>query len=188
VQELFKGIEPRRLRLIALGLLVGIGLIVVSGAFGGSPSPSTGGAPSAAAPAGGDPLAAWQARIDQEVARVLSQVAGAGAVTVTVTLAGSPAESLAENETVRTTVSRSNDAGGGGQTATTNETDRQVVLTGQSAPIVLSEVGPRVVGVLVVAAGAGDPVVREELTQAVETLLGVPAYKVMVLPKGGGGR
>lgn len=43
-------------------------------------------------------------------------------------------------------------------------------------------VAPQVQGVVVVASGAGAPAVREEITAAVETLLQVGAYQVVVLP------
>ncbi len=43
-------------------------------------------------------------------------------------------------------------------------------------------VAPEVQGVVVVASGAGAPAVRQEITAAVETLLQVSAYQVVVLP------
>lgn len=55
---------------------------------------------------------------------------------------------------------------------------------GQSTP--LDEVGPEVQGVVVVATGAANPIVREEITSAVETLLQIQPYQVLVLPNGGG--
>jgi stage III sporulation protein AG len=50
----------------------------------------------------------------------------------------------------------------------------------------LAELGPRIEGVVVVAKGAIQPQVRQEMTQAVETLLQVQPYQVLVLPNGGG--
>jgi hypothetical protein len=50
----------------------------------------------------------------------------------------------------------------------------------------LAEWGPAVAGVVVVADGAAAPFVRQELESAVETLLQVAAYRVLVLPQGGG--
>jgi stage III sporulation protein AG len=52
--------------------------------------------------------------------------------------------------------------------------------------IPLAQIGPEVDGVVVVATGARRAVIREELTQAVETLLQVQPYQVLVLPNGGG--
>lgn len=56
--------------------------------------------------------------------------------------------------------------------------------SGRSTP--LDEVGPAVAGVVVVATGARSPQVREEIVQAVETLLQIQPYQVVVLPNGGG--
>lgn len=55
---------------------------------------------------------------------------------------------------------------------------------GQATP--LDQVGPEVQGVVVVATGAANPMVREEITSAVETLLQIQPYQVLVLPNGGG--
>lgn len=187
MQEFLKLIDPQKRRIILGLLLLGIVLLAVSTILGGG-SPSSSGEARPAAPSptvvAADPLAAWQAATDQTLARLLSEVAGAGEVSVSVTLASSPARTLAENVTVRDSSERSSQSGGT-TLSQTSETDRQVVFSGNNTPVVLNELGPKVVGVLVVAAGAGDPVVREELTSAVETLLGVPAYKVLVLPKEG---
>jgi stage III sporulation protein AG len=69
-----------------------------------------------------------------------------------------------------------------------NEQDNLVLLqsaSGANEPVVIREVHPEIAGVLVLAGGASNPVLRERLIQAVETVLDVPSYRVMVLPKGG---
>ena len=53
--------------------------------------------------------------------------------------------------------------------------------------LALAQLGPAVDGVVVVADGASQPLVREELVSAVETLLQIGAYRVLVLPDGGAG-
>ncbi len=50
----------------------------------------------------------------------------------------------------------------------------------------LAESKPSILGVVVVASGAGNPAVRQEITAAVETLLQIEPYQVLVLPNGGG--
>ena len=37
---------------------------------------------------------------------------------------------------------------------------------------------------MVVAEGAGDLIIKERISQAVQTLLNIPAHRVTVLPKG----
>jgi stage III sporulation protein AG len=49
------------------------------------------------------------------------------------------------------------------------------------------DMAPQVSGVVVVASGAGRANVRQEIIQAVETLLQVSAYQVVVLPNGAAG-
>lgn len=55
---------------------------------------------------------------------------------------------------------------------------------GQSIP--LDQLGPEIEGVVIVAKGATNPIIRQEVTQTVETLLQVQPYQVLVLPNGGG--
>jgi stage III sporulation protein AG len=57
---------------------------------------------------------------------------------------------------------------------------------GSDTPVVVSQTSPEIAGVLVLADGANDPVLKEKLVQAVETVLDLPAYKVIVLPRKGG--
>lgn len=53
---------------------------------------------------------------------------------------------------------------------------------GGHPPRAVAEIEPAVSGVVVVATGAGNPAVRTEITDAVEILLQVQAYQVLVLP------
>jgi stage III sporulation protein AG len=186
VQDLLRHIDPRRRRWLLAALLAGILLLAASSLWSGGPAspPSAPPAspPRAASSSSADPLLRFEADVDGELSQTLAEVRGAGRVTVAVTLAESPRLALAENLTVRVSSQQGGQAGG---ITTSRETDRQVVFSGQDRPVELAELGPQVVGVLVVAEGAGDPLVRADLTQAVETLLGVPAYKVLVLPREG---
>jgi stage III sporulation protein AG len=57
---------------------------------------------------------------------------------------------------------------------------------GGSSSRPLAESQPAVLGVVVVASGAANPTVRQEITDAVETLLQIQPYQVLVLPNEGG--
>ena len=107
-------------------------------------------------------LAATEARLSE----ALSQIRGAGEVTVVLTLAGGPRQVLAQDvdqatergqETV--VVSR----GSGGQEA-----------------VAVQEVSPEYQGALLVCPGGGDPTVRLQLTQAVAALTGLGADKISI--------
>ena len=52
---------------------------------------------------------------------------------------------------------------------------------GNSKAVVTKEINPEIKGVIVVAEGAKDVKVQRKLTDAVQTVLDIPAYRVMVL-------
>ena len=53
--------------------------------------------------------------------------------------------------------------------------------SGGQSPLILTETAPQVEGVLIVAQGAGDPVVCDGLSRAAQALLQVPAHKIAIL-------
>ena len=53
---------------------------------------------------------------------------------------------------------------------------------GADRPVMVREAKPTIKGVLVIAAGAADSAVKANLTRAVEAGLGIPTYKITVLP------
>lgn len=176
----------------------GVLLIVISGMFGTASGPGATAAKTPKSPAGAhgaasagasanaaalsqgagpnDPVLRYEHMLDQNVAVALGEVGGAGQVTVAITVAASPSHVLAEN-----TSSTRESQGGATGTVQSSQQDALAYQNGKT-PVMTSESAPPVVGALVVASGASDPVVRAELTQAVETLLGLGANQVMVLP------
>ncbi len=110
------------------------------------------------------------------LAQVLSHVAGAGSVTCAVTVSRTPKMVLAENGTVI----RDQETATG--TNTTQMSQAMALALSQGRTIPTTILGAPVTGVLVVATGASDPVVRAELTQGTEALFGLMANQVLVLP------
>lgn len=117
---------------------------------------------------------------------VLETVEGAGKVEVTVRLAGSTRTEYAVNTTTGKRVTEEKDKSGSNRLITEDNNNGQVVLVrdGQKEDAVVErEEAPRILGVLVVADGAGDPEVKAEIFRAAEVALGVEAHRVLVLPK-----
>ena len=137
-----------------------------------------------------DALEGYEVRLARDLERVLSQVEGAGKVVVTVSLKAGPAAEMAGNET--RTERKTEERDGSGGVRVTTETNEQLQLAmarpggaGES-PIEVRTLRPEIGGVLVVCDGARDPQVRVSVGQAVQTLLHIPAHRVMVLPRKGG--
>jgi len=122
----------------------------------------------------------WQATeqeylydLQDRLEAVLSQISGAGEVSVMLTLAGGAQNVLATDEKINENVN--------GENKTTSR-DSKVVTT-KDKPLVLQELKPKIEGVVVVSAGANNPHISMQLNQAVVALTGVKTHKVVVLPK-----
>ncbi|MEW6424226.1 MAG: hypothetical protein AB1523_05685 [Bacillota bacterium] len=121
--------------------------------------------------------------------KMLSQVEGAGKVDVTVRLASSKRDKYAINTTTGRKTTEEKDQAGGTRLITENTGNEQLVLIrdGQrETPVIEEEQAARIAGVLVVAEGAKDPLIKAHLFKAVQVALGVEPQKILVLPAGGG--
>jgi len=116
---------------------------------------------------------------------VLSLIAGAGEVAVSITYRSGPRQDVVQD--VSHTTRRTEEKEPSGTTRVTEE-EQETVQTvmarpqGQDQPVISRQEAAEIAGVLVVATGARDPQVREMLTRAVQTLLGLPAHRVQVVP------
>lgn len=116
--------------------------------------------------------------LESKLVSVLSKVKGAGQVEVMVTLESGPELKIATSVDERTNTSTSS------STTTTSVTviENPIIITqnGQSQPLVLMEIMPKIKGVIVVAQGAGNTKVKLELLEAVQALLDVPSSNIQI--------
>ncbi|AEM78661.1 stage III sporulation protein AG [Thermoanaerobacter wiegelii] len=124
-------------------------------------------------------------KLEKDLKNILSKIEGVGNVEVLITL-NSDEEVVAAMDIVEssTTTNEKDSSGGIRETIQTESNNRVVTsqdTSGQNAPIVLKRIMPEIRGVIVVADGAKDPRLRYELSSAVQTALGIPAYKVKVI-------
>lgn len=169
---------------IALLIILGVALLVVPGLFlGNKPSVSL----QENVPKQQDTISSL-ALIENELARqissALNQVEGAGAVTVSVSLETGYQQEYVRNITQdASTVQEQDNAGGIRNTNTSNQRTEVVFIQNGEEALVAAEKNPVIRGVLVVAEGAGDSEMKMKLSKAVQTLLNVPAHRVMVITK-----
>ena len=116
--------------------------------------------------------------LEQQLARTLMQVKGAGNVTVQITLYDSGRKEYARDvqRTERTT----------GETTELQEHQTIAKQAGQEGALLVSERMPEICGVLIVADGAGQAVVQEQMLQAAATLLQISTEQIIVLQGKGG--
>lgn len=127
----------------------------------------------------------YEKDLKNELTDTLSKISGAGHVNVMISFEGT------EEEITATTINNSDrrtaekDKEGGERTINERNNNQTIVLSsenGSQKPIIVRKVNPRINGIIVVAEGAADIIIRERLQTAVKTLLSIPAHKVSVVP------
>lgn len=104
---------------------------------------------------------------EEKMARALSEIEGAGNVTVVLTLKTTMEQEVAVDE----------DGSGGRETVTVS------TGSGTESPVTVKYYYPEYRGALIVAEGAGNSKVKLEITEAVSALTGLGADKISVINK-----
>lgn len=117
---------------------------------------------------------------------MLEQIVGVGAVDVMVTVESTEEVVVQRNTKDTQEETEETDASGGKRHTTQYARDGEIVTYeqgGGNAPIVTKRIKPRVRGVLIVAKGAENQVVKQLIMDAVEKGLNVPSYRISVVPR-----
>ncbi|WP_346663605.1 stage III sporulation protein AG [uncultured Merdimonas sp.] len=125
--------------------------------------------------------------LEGRLSRILSQVEGAGQVSVMITLESS-AEKVIEKDSssAEESVNESDSQGGERITRNSSREETTVYTAGEGqeeVPYVRKELSPGIRGVLVVATGGGNSAVKQELADAVEALFGIEAHKIRIMKR-----
>lgn len=122
--------------------------------------------------------------LEEHLSSILSKIQGAGKVSVMITLKSGTELIPAKDESVSDKVTSEKDTDGGTRTINEKTTDEKVVFAaaqgGNSEPLIIKEINPDIKGVIVVAEGASDAKIKLKISQAVQTVLDIPAYRVTV--------
>lgn len=120
----------------------------------------------------------------EKIASILTQVQGAGKVSVSVSIEAGPEKEFARNTSTDKSRVEEKESGGTNRVTDGNNDKSEVVFAqGKSDPVVVKEIAPQIKGVLVVAEGATDADVKAKINRALQALLDLPANRIMVLPK-----
>ncbi len=182
--QLFKS-GVLNMRLVWLGIL-GVILLISGGLLDSQPNKSKVETPAEVAKSAPAQVRNYEEALEAKLANLLSQVKGAGAVAVNITLENGGTQEPARNITKESKTIQEKDTGGGIRTTTEIKETEQILLSkenGVDHPVMLRELKPVIKGVLVIAEGAYDSTVKANLTRAVEAGLGIPAYKITVIPQ-----
>lgn len=122
---------------------------------------------------------------EQRLKRALEQVAGVGRAEVMLTLAASAEKIVEREQESESQAVEESDAAGGKRTTTQARSSESVVYEedegGGRSPYVVQERKPKVEGVIVVAEGADDARLRQDILEAVQALFSVEAHKIKIM-------
>lgn len=124
-------------------------------------------------------------QIGGQLEYILGQIEGAGTVRVDVMLASEGSREYAHNSREEKRDTSEQQAQGLNKRTVEQSTSLDLAVSSGS-PLLVEERTPEVIGVLVVAGGATNIAVKEQLTSATATLLNIPLHRVMVVAGKGG--
>lgn len=132
------------------------------------------------------PFQDYESKYESRLKDILEKVVGVGEVDVMVTIESTEETVVEQNHKDTQQITSEKDQGGATRHVSEITRSGEVVLyevSGVQAPIVLKKIKPKIRGVVVVAKGAENLVVKQLITQAVQRGLDVPAYRISIVPR-----
>lgn len=123
--------------------------------------------------------------LEKKLKGVLGKVDGIGSVEVMITLKGSKElVTLKDSPYTQESVNEIDGEGGSRLSSNIDQEDSTVIVNsgnGESMPYVIKEIEPEVAGVVVIAQGGDNGIIKIEITEAVQVLFNIPAHKIKVM-------
>lgn len=135
---------------------------------------------------GDSPFARIEMSLENRTKEILQKIVGVGDVDVLVTIDSTEEVIVQRNIKDTQELTEETDPNGGKRHITQYTKDGQIVTyesSGDEQPIITKKIKPKVRGVLIVAKGAENKVVKGLIVDAVEKGLNVPAYRISVVPR-----
>lgn len=131
----------------------------------------------------GTSLNQYEIYLSRQLEDILSEMDGAGKVQAWVTLSGSSEKVLVQERDYEDSLLQEADSVGGTRTEEKNNGNETIIMNSSGEPYVVKTLQPKVEGVLVIAEGAGNSVVKKNISEAVEVLFGIDAHRIKVAKK-----
>lgn len=126
----------------------------------------------------------YESAMEKRLEDILSKVNGAGNVKVMLTISYGKELVLADDTSIEQNTSKENDnAGGSRDTKNYSQEKKTVMYTpkgGNSEPVVLKEIEPKIEGIIIVSEGGDDITIQSNLIKAAQALFNIPAHKIQV--------
>lgn len=128
---------------------------------------------------------AFGKKMKQDLIDTLSEIEGVGRITLMINYESGEQAVPAFNETGSSKRIEEKDKEGGTRITTESSKNQEIVLVengSEHQPLVVKQYNPKICGLVIVAEGAENPVVKERLFHAAKTVLNLPGDMVSVMP------
>ncbi|MGL4737714.1 MAG: stage III sporulation protein AG [Cellulosilyticaceae bacterium] len=122
----------------------------------------------------------YEELLEKRLEAILGQMEGAGKVDVMVTTNASKEKVLASEVVHNTSDVQEVDGGGGTRATKKSDEQNKIVMQNGNTPYVIKETRPTIEGVLVLAEGGDDALVKESIIKAVKSLVSIGENKISV--------
>lgn len=124
--------------------------------------------------------------LEEKLATILSMINGAGKVDVMISYINEIEKIPMTDKKITTTVTNEKDSNGGERKTEETSTEENIIYeqsNNMKSPVVKQNILPEIVGVIVVADGAGNILIKENLIKAVEATINVPSHRIQVFSR-----
>lgn len=123
--------------------------------------------------------------LENRLKQVLMKVEDIGDVEVMITVKSSKESVILKDENSQEETTEEEDSAGGSRKSSSKTSQDETVLqqsqSGESSPYIVKELEPQIEGILVIAEGGNNEVVKSDVVSAVQVLFDVPAHKIKVM-------
>jgi len=128
---------------------------------------------------------AYEQALERRLEEILSLVDGVGQIRVMVTFSQGREMVFAVDRNVSTSATKEEDSEGGTRHQSSQQSqDKTLIITDRSGvdrPLVVKETEPVIGGVMIIAEGGDDVLIRDALIRSTSTLLGIEINRVQVM-------
>ena len=124
----------------------------------------------------------YEEKLERRIRELLKSVDGVGEADVMVVLKSSEERIWHVDKSSTSSVTEESGSSSGSSRVIREENQSESTVLDQS-PVMEKEVKPEISGVVISADGGGSAVIRAEISEAMEALLGLPANKIKVMKR-----
>lgn len=135
---------------------------------------------------GNNGISDYEREYESQIKEALDEMLGVSDTKVVVNIDSTEEKVLQKNKVTKNSTTDETDTNGGTRKIQDDSVDEQLVIVhngDKEVPVVVETKKPEIRGVLVIARGAQNIEIKKSIVEAVTRALGVPSYRVAVMPK-----